>query len=147
MIKAVIFNLNGIFLQSEKLSDRFEKDFKIDSKIFRNKLSVIMEKIRKPNAQPAFTYWRPILEEWNIKLNEQEFWDYWFKREIESTRMIQYATYLHSRGLKVFILSNNFRERAEYYGHYAWLHEVVDKAYFSWQTGFVKPDIISEPGN
>ena len=27
MIKAAIFDLNGIFLQSSKLSDRFEKDF------------------------------------------------------------------------------------------------------------------------
>jgi HAD superfamily hydrolase (TIGR01509 family) len=141
MIKAVIFDLNGIFLQSEKLSDRFEKDFKIDSKIFKTKLMEIMEEVRRPNAQPAFTYWKPILEEWNIKLSEQEFWDYWFNGEIESTKMIQYATYLRDRGVKVFILSNNFKERAEYYGHYPWIHEAVDKVYFSWKTGFVKPDV------
>jgi putative hydrolase of the HAD superfamily len=42
--------------------------------------------------------------------------------------------------VKVIILSNNFKERAEHYNHYPWLHEVVDKVYFSWQAGFVKPD-------
>ena len=33
MIKAVIFDLNGIFIQSPKLSDRF-KDFNIDTALF-----------------------------------------------------------------------------------------------------------------
>ena len=141
MIKAVIFDLNGIFLQSPKLSDRFEKDFNIDSKIFIPKLLEIMEEVRKPGARPAFEYWKPILKEWDLKLSESEFWNYWFKAEIQSDKMIQYATNLRSRGIKVFILSNNFKERAEYYGHYPWIHEAVDKVYFSWQTGLVKPNI------
>jgi len=29
MIKAIIFDLNGIFIKSQKLGDRFEKDFGI----------------------------------------------------------------------------------------------------------------------
>ena len=49
-------------------------------------------------------------------------------------------TSFKEKGIKIFVLSNNFKERAEYYGHYPWMHEVVDKAYFSWQTGFVKPN-------
>jgi putative hydrolase of the HAD superfamily len=48
---------------------------------------------------------------------------------------------LREKGIKVFILSNNFRERANYYEQYPWIHDAVDKVYFSWQTGFVKPDI------
>ena len=141
MIKAVIFDLNGIFLQSPKLSDRFEKDFNIDSKIFVSELVKIMDEVRKPNAKPTFSYWKPVLEKWKIKLNELEFFDYWFKAEIPSTKMIEYASKLRSKGIKVFILSNNFKERAEYYDHYSWMHEAVDRVYFSWQTGFIKPDI------
>ena len=41
----------------------------------------------------------------------------------------------------VITLSNNFKERADYYGHYPWMHDAMDKTYFSWQTGLVKPDI------
>ena len=141
MLKAVIFDLNGIFIQSPKMSDRFEKDFNIPTSVFLPKLFEIMEATRKPNAGPAFAYWKPVLEEWNIKLSEQEFWDYWFKTEVQSERMITFAKVLKQKGIKVFILSNNFKERAEYYGHYPCVHEAVDKVYFSWQTGFVKPDI------
>lgn len=140
MIKACIFDLNGIFLQSRKLSDRFEEDFNITPDIFIPKLFEIMENVRKPNAGPAFKYWEPILREWNINLTENEFWKYWFEAEIPSERMILFAKNLRERGIKIFILSNNFKERAMYYNHYPWIHESVDKVYFSWQTGFVKPD-------
>lgn len=140
MIKAAIFDLNGIFLQSPKLSDRFEKDFNIPSSVFLPKLSEIMEAVRKPGAGSAFGYWQLILTEWNIKFSEQEFWDYWFGAEVPSLPMIDFAKTLREKGIKVIILSNNFRERAEYYGHYPWMTEAADKVYFSWQTGFVKPD-------
>ena len=100
-----------------------------------------MEEVRKPGARPAFEYWKPVLKEWKLDINESEFWDYWFKAETQSDKMIQYATQLRSRGVRVFILSNNFKERAEYYGHYPWIHKAVDRVYFSWQTGFVKPDV------
>lgn len=140
MIKAIIFDLNGIFIQSPKLSDRFEKDFNIPVSEFIPKLSQIMDKVRQPNAGGSFQYWEPTLREWNISLSEQEFWDYWFKSEIVSESMVHFAKELRSKGIKVFILSNNFKERADYYGHYPWLHDAIDKVYFSWQSGFVKPD-------
>ena len=140
MIKATIFDLNGIFLQSPKLSDRFEKDFGVPVATFLPKLSEIMDKVRQPNAGAAFQYWQSALREWNVILSEQEFWDYWFKGEIQSEKMIAFAKELRGKGVKVFILSNNFKERAEYYGHYPWIHDAVDKVYFSWQTGLVKPD-------
>ncbi len=140
MIKAIIFDLNGIFLQSEKLSDRFEKDFGVLTNIFLSKLKEIMDEVRQPNALPAFSYWEPVFKEWNIELKEKDFWEYWFGAEIPSDRMINYAGGLKQKGIKIFVLSNNFRERATFYEHYPWMHDIVDKAYFSWQTGFVKPD-------
>ena len=140
MPKAIIFDLNGIFLQSQKLSDRFGKDFSVPVAQFVPKLSEIMDKVRQPNARPAFEYWSPVLAEWGVKLSEKEFWDYWFQGEKPSEKMIALARQLRQQGIKVFILSNNFKERAEYYGHYPWIHDAVDKVYFSWQTGLVKPD-------
>lgn len=141
MIKTVIFDLNGVFIHSPKLSDRFLTDFGVPTEAFLPRLSEIMDKVRRPDAGSSFQYWKPALEEWHIDLSEDEFWKYWFEAEIPSIEMIDLAKSLKDRGLKIITLSNNFRERAEYYGHYPWMLEVVDKAYFSWQTGLVKPDV------
>ena len=140
MLKAVIFDLNGVFILSPKLSDRFEKDFGIVSEIFLPRLNEIMECVRKPQAGPAFDYWEPVLKEWGVDLSEKEFWKYWFEAETPSMEMISLAKELKGKGITVITLSNNFKERAEFYGHYFWMSEVVDKAYFSWETGLVKPD-------
>ncbi len=140
MIKAVIFDLNGIFIQAPLLSDRFNKDFGITIGDFLPKLKEIMNKTRQPNAGGSFQYWKPVLDEWDIHMTEEEFWGYWFGAETVSNDMVNFAKELKGKGIKVFILSNNFKERAEYYGHYPWINEVIDKAYFSWQTGYVKPD-------
>ena len=141
MIKTVIFDLNGIFLQSPRLSDRFSKDFGVEKETFLPKLSEIMEKVRKPGAKPAFFYWKEVLKEWKVEITENKFWSYWFGAEVKSDKMIVFAKYLRERGIKVFILSNNFKERADYYNQYPWMREAVDSVYFSWQTGFLKPDV------
>lgn len=141
MIKAVIFDLNGVFIHSPKLSDRFEQDFGVPVADFLSKLSSIMDEVRKPGAAGAFSYWQPALKEWNVNFTEEEFWKYWFEAEAPSGEMISLAKELKGKGIKVITLSNNFKERADYYGHYPWMHDAMDKTYFSWQTGLVKPDI------
>jgi len=140
MIKAIIFDLNGIFIQSPMLSERVAKDFGVPVPEFLGELGSIMDKVRKPGAGESFQYWEPQLRKWGITLNEQEFWDFWFKAETVSEPMIAFARTLKQKGLKVFLLSNNFKERAGYYGQYPWLTDTVEKAYFSYETGLVKPD-------
>ncbi|MBU1039245.1 HAD-IA family hydrolase [Patescibacteria group bacterium] len=141
MLQAVIFDLNGVFIISPKLSDRVHKDFGLTTQEFLPALFSIMDQVRKPKAGPAFTYWQPYLQKWGINLNEPEFWDYWFKGEVPNQAMINLAKKFRQQGLKIIILSNNFKERAEFYQSYPWLNEIADKIYFSWQTGLVKPDI------
>ena len=141
MIKAVIFDLNGIFMQAPKLGERLAKDYGLDHSVFLPRLREIMGEVRKPNAKPAWNYWGPLLQEWKINFTEKDFWNYWFGAEKVSKKMVSFTKKIKEKNIKIFILSNNFKERSLYYEHYPWVHEVVNKVYFSWRTGFVKPDI------
>lgn len=141
MIKAVIFDLNGVFIQSPNLSDRFQEKFGISTQEFLPALKEIMAKVRKPNAGDSFVYWKPYLEKWGVGLSKEEFFSFWFGAEKENQELVGIAKQLKKGGARIFILSNNFKERAYYYKeNFRFLDEVPEKVYYSWQTGFVKPD-------
>lgn len=140
MIKAVIFDLNGIFIQSPRLSDRFREKFGIPTEEFLPVLKEIMAKVRKPGAGPSFVYWKPYLEKWGINLTREKFFDFWFGAEKAIPELIEMARQMKAKGFKLFILSDNFMERAAYYGKNFPFLNIFDKVYYSWQTGFVKPD-------
>lgn len=71
--KAIIFDLNGIFIQSPKLSDRFRDELGVPTEKFLPALKEIMDKVRQPKADHAFHYWKPYLKEWGIAMSEKEF--------------------------------------------------------------------------
>jgi epoxide hydrolase-like predicted phosphatase len=141
MIKAIIFDLNGVFIKSPFLSDRFEEEFKVPSKEFIPVLKEIMDKVRKPNAGDAFQYWKPHLDKWKISLTKEQFFDFWFSAEKEVPEMVNVAQELKDKGIRVLVLSNNFVERSKYYKqNFGFLDHLFEKVYYSWETGFVKPD-------
>lgn len=141
MIKAVIFDLNGIFLESEFLSKRFEEKYKVSQDEFTSALKAVMNIVRKPNGPAAFSLWKPYLDSWGLLLTEEEFFDFWFSGEKLVPGLVNYVDELKKKGLKVFILSNNFRERTEYYQKsFPSFFSKFDGVYFSWETGFVKPE-------
>lgn len=140
--KAIIFDLNGVFIISPRLSDRFEKDFNISSDEFLPVLQKIMDKVRQPNAVSIYSLWQPYFEKWQISFSETDFLNYWFNAEKENTKLVDLANKLKDKGYKLIIMSNNFRERAEYYSkNFKFLNELFDDIYYSWQTGLVKPDV------
>lgn len=54
MIKAVIFDLNGVFIQSPKLSDRYKEQFGVPIEEFLPVLNEILNKARLPKAGNSF---------------------------------------------------------------------------------------------
>jgi epoxide hydrolase-like predicted phosphatase len=141
LIKAVIFDLNGVFIQGPKLSEVFQEKFGVPVEEFLPVLKEIMAKTRLPNALGSFSYWQPYFEKWGVNLNREQFFDLWFGSEKEVPELIALARQIKNKGLKLIIHSNNFAERAAYYDkNFPFLKELFDKIYYSWQTGFVKPD-------
>ena len=141
MIKAIIFDLNGVFVQSHKLSDRFQQDFGVAAEEFLPALKDVMARVRQPGAAAMFSYWQPYFAKWQVRFSADEFADYWFHAEQVVPEMVDFAEKLKARGLKIFILSNNLAERAEYYAeNFAFLKTLPEKIYYSFETGFIKPD-------
>jgi putative hydrolase of the HAD superfamily len=141
MKKAIIFDLNGVFIVSPRLSDRFNSDFNVETDDFMPALQNIMSKVRCPNSVSVYSLWKPYLNKWNIDFSEDAFLDYWFKAESENLELINLALRLKQKGYMLIIMSNNFSERAEYYSdRFHFLNDLFEAVYYSWQTGFVKPD-------
>jgi HAD superfamily hydrolase (TIGR01509 family) len=141
-MKAVIFDLNGVFIQSPALSDRIHADYEVPKEEFLTALSEIMDRVRRPGGPDIYEEWMPYLQTWNINLSREEFLAYWFTAEKENAIMTAFARELKHRGWKLFILSNNFKERVQYYrDHFPFLEEIFDKLYFSCETGYLKPSV------
>ncbi len=141
MIKAVISDLNGVFLQSEYLSKRVEQKYSISSDEFWPAFKKVLEVARKPNAPSFFNLLKPHLKKLNFSISEQEFFNFWFSGEKLVHEVLEYVRELRKKRIKIFILSNNFKERTQYYReNFKEIFDAVDKTYFSWETGFVKPD-------
>ncbi|MBI3887741.1 HAD-IA family hydrolase [Candidatus Microgenomates bacterium] len=142
MIKAVMFDLNGVFVQGDKLSDRFQRDFGVDSNEFFSALKEALTICRKPQSPNFYELMKPYFDKWNVKLTEQEFFDYFFGGEHLVTELFDYAKELKTKGLKIYVFSNNFKERTSYYlNRWPELFAIFDGMFFSWETGFVKSDI------
>lgn len=141
MIKAVIFDLNGVFLKSEYLSKRVEEKYGISGDAYYSELKKVLDITRKPNAGDFFELLSPDLEKLGLSISKDEFFSFWFSGEELVPELIEYTKELRKKEIKIFILSNNFKERTEYYRqNFPEVFNGANKVYFSWETGFVKPD-------
>ena len=140
MLKAVIFDVNGVFIESDFFSNRLAKDYTVPALEVVAALKAIMPIVRRPEAPSCYQLCKPYLQRWRVELGEEEFFAYWFSGERLVPEMVHYAQQLGKK-MSVFLLSNNFRERTEYYRQqFPELFAAVDKAYFSCETGYVKPE-------
>jgi HAD superfamily hydrolase (TIGR01509 family) len=140
MLKAVFFDLNGVLVTSEHLSSRFEAVYGVPSAMFVAALKTVMAVARKPDSPSVYSLFAPFFTEWQLTITESDFLQFWFSGEHVNVEALSCVAELRKRGVAVFVVSNNFRERTEYYRQY--FDEVfahVSNAYFSWETGFVKP--------
>ncbi|MBI5138280.1 MAG: HAD-IA family hydrolase [Candidatus Vogelbacteria bacterium] len=141
MIKAVILDLNGVFIKSPRLSDGFSEKFNVPKDDFLIALKSVMAMARLPNAGDSFELWKAYLDKWGLSLSKEDFFDFWFTSESEVSDMINLAGELKHRKIKIFIVSNNFKERTDYYDKtFPFIKEIAEKVYYSWQTGLLKPD-------
>lgn len=147
MIKAIIYDLNGVFLESENLHARVAERYKVDGQVFLDNLKEVLAVARKPGCEDSWELWEPRLKKMGTNVTCEDFFNFWFSGESVVHPLVEYAASQREKGLRVFILSNNFKERTEFYrGNFPEIFNAIDKAYFSWETGRVKPDVSAWKG-
>lgn len=141
MIKAIIFDLNGVILKSEPLSERVANEYGVDTNFFFGVLKQVLRVARTKGEKPE-NLWQPVLD--CVSASKEAFFEFYFAGESVDEDALSYIKELKSKGFKLFTLSNNFQERTDYYRkHFPEIFESFDKSYFSWETGFVKPDVMA----
>jgi len=137
-INAIIFDLNGIFLNGGSLSQRVEDKFSIDKDFFWNEFKEALKIARTPKERSS-DLWQPIADLLNLSISD--FLDFWFSSDTLNLEMLEFAKELKNQGFQIFIISNSLRERIQYYRqHFPEIFNQFDNIYFSCETGFVKPD-------
>ncbi|MBT6691674.1 HAD-IA family hydrolase [Candidatus Parcubacteria bacterium] len=142
MIKAIAFDLNGVIItESGYFTHRLEQKYNIPNEDFFNIFSKVIKVARQPGCEDFFKLWQQGLKDLGLSISKEDFFDLWFSGESLVPAFLEYIKTLRKSGLKIFILSNNFKERTTYYRqNFTEIFDSVDQAYFSWETGFVKPD-------
>lgn len=142
MIRAVVFDLNGVFLKSRFLTDRLKEDFEIPIDESIKVLKECMSIVRLDSKVKVYTFWKPLLDKYRVEMDEEKFLKYWFSGESIVYELIDLCKELREKGFKVYILSNNFEERTQYYrDKFPEIFKNVDNAFFSWETGNIKSNI------
>lgn len=140
-MKCLIFDLNGVFIVSPYLSDRFVSEFGVNREEFLVALKDVLYHARRSKTAISFEHWQPYLNKWGLDLTAEQFFDFWFKAERANPDMVALAKDMKVKGFKIFVLSNNFVERAEYYTQtFTGMLKIFDGVYYSFESGFVKPD-------
>ncbi len=142
MIKVIIFDLDGVLINSRFMSDRFKEKFGVPKKEFLSVLKKVMSKAKLSRASNSFIYWQPYFREWKIDLTKEDFFNFWFEDEKICLKMLELVGKAKNNGFKIFILSDNFKERTDYLeGKFDFFSQLIDKKYYSWKIGFLKSDI------
>jgi len=141
MTKAIIFDLDGVLITTRFLSERFEEKYGVPVAKFLPVLRLALAKATLTSSGDSFVYWQPHLKEWGVNLNRDEFFNFWFQDEKMASKMKDLIIKLKTKDIKIFILSDNFKERTDFLEQkYPILAEATDKRYYSWQTDLLKPD-------
>lgn len=137
-VKAIIFDLNGIFVTSLPFSQRVEDKYGVNKDFFYQELKKVLDIARLP-GRTSSDIWQPLAD--LLHLTIPEFLEFWYSGEKLNLEMMAFAKELKNDGLKIFVLSNSLMERVEYYHqHFPEIFNLFDGVYFSTETGFVKPD-------
>lgn len=141
MIKAIIFDADGMIVHGERFSNRLAKEFGISTevtgKFFKTKFQDCL--IGKADLKDEL---KNYITEWKWKGSLDDMLGFWFLKEVNiiDERFIELITDLRNKGIKCYLATNNEKYRTDNLvddrGLGAWFDGVFSSAYI----GSKKPE-------
>lgn len=141
MIKAVIFDADGVLIKSERFSTYLKDTYGITKEqtlpfftgIFKDCL------IGKADLKEVI---QPYLKEWGWKKSVDELLEEWFSFEHKiNEELMSYVQDLRNNGVKCVLATNNEKYRINYMLDQMGFSNSLDKVYGSAHLGYKKPAI------
>lgn len=139
MIKAVIFDADGVLINAERFSLQLARDYGITTDktlpfftgIFKDCL------IGKADLKEVVV---PYLSDWGWTKSVDELLNYWFSSENKVNEdLMVYIQELRKRGIRCFLATNNEKHRVNFMLINMNFDKDLDKVYASADIGFKKP--------
>lgn len=142
MIKALLFDIDGVIVTGEAWHRQLEQTYSITqemlSSFFQRSFRACL--VGQADLKEVLT---PYLAEWGWPHSTQAFLDYWFCRErAVDEQLLQVVQGLRLRGLPCFLATQQERYRTRYLQHDMGLADSFDGMFSSADLGALK----SEPG-
>jgi putative hydrolase of the HAD superfamily len=142
MKKVLLVDLDGVIIRGRHkyFSDRFSEEYNIPLQdimpFFKNEYGIAAR------GQASLREVLPkYLDQWGWKGDIDSFLNYWFEGEKELDDNVVSAIHeVRKAGVKVYIVSDNEQERADYLNKELNFSSIVDGQFYSYQIGFKKSE-------
>jgi len=139
MVKAVIFDADGMVIRAERFSQQLERDYGIS----RDKTKYFFENefqrclLGKSDLKKILSKY---LSGWEWQGRVEEFMDYWFKSgDRVDEQLVEYIRQLKSRGVRCYLATNQEKYRTEYFRLKMGFADLFDGIFSSAEIGYKKP--------
>lgn len=141
MIKAILFDADGVLINAEVFSKVLEREYGISTEITLPFYTGPFQACLKGDADLKEIL-SPYLEEWGWKKSVDEYLMEWFKAEhLIDEDLINYIQDLRSKRIKCYVATNQEKYRAEYMLEQMGFKNSFDKLYASAHLGYQKPEV------
>jgi len=138
MIKAVLFDADGVIVKAHPFTFELESQFKIPraktQSFFAERFLYCL--IGQADLKEEV---KKYLDSWNWKETVEELLLFWFNSEnIVDQRIVNTIQELKESGLKVCLASNQEKYRSDFLLNKMGFKDLFDYTYFSWSIGYIK---------